>query len=210
MLAVLFTSCISEPDIVSLVNPEPFEAVLRPEISSIEDYKGKNEGGGLPEWLVHYLGRGNQGVEFMGIFQYHYAFVARNSGSNFTALNHWLESFSPELDFPRLASARIEERFLLETPLPDIVFGTFYIDLIRALSDHEWTGAYLYDYFWMLSRPGPQEPAVWEFFVLCSIPKNIFLSQYNFVYGNLNPRLAPTWEQQRALNRFANRFAEGF
>ena len=210
MLLAVFISCRSDPGIISLVNPSPAETIQRPEIHSMEDYRGKYEGESIPEWVRLYLESGNQGVEFMGVFQEHYAFVARNSGSNFTALNHWLEGFSPELDFPRLAAARIEARFLMESPLPDIVFGTFYINLIRAASDHNWRGPLVYDHFWMLSRPGPQEPAAWEFLILCIMPRNLFLAQYNYIYNNVNSRSAPTWEEQRALNRLANRFSDGF
>ena len=206
----LIASCISEPDIISLVSPSPAEVVQRPAINYVEDYRGRSEGVDIPEWVRFYLDGGNQGVEAMGIFRHHYVFVVRSSGSSFMALNHWLDNFSPELDFPRLAAARIEARYLLESPLPDIVFGDFYISLIRAVSDHEWTGAVMYDYFWMHTRPSPQEPAVWEFMILCIIPRGAFSSQYNIIYNDLNSRIFKTWEQQRALNRLAPRFYEGF
>ena len=209
-LLPLIASCISEPDIISLVNPSPEEEVQRPVMNYMEDYRGRSEGDDVPEWVRRYLEGGNQGVEALGIFRQYYAFVARNTGNNFTALGHWLESFSPELDFPRMAAARIEARYLLESPLPDIVFGNFYIYLIRAVSDHEWTGAVAYDYFWMHTRPSPQEPAVWEFMILCIIPKGAFSSQYDSIYNDLNSRTFKTWEQQRALNRLAPRFYEGF
>ena len=207
---VLIASCITEPDIISLVNPSPAEAVQRPGINYIEDYMGRSEGDDIPEWVRRYVDGGNQGVENLGIFRHYYTFVARNTGNNFTALNHWLESFSPHLDFPRLAAARIEARYLLESPLPDIYFGNFYISLVRAVSDHEWMGAVMYDYFWMHSRPSPQEPAVWEFMILCLIPREVFSSQYNDIYNDLNSSTYKTWEQQRALNRLASSFYEGF
>ena len=172
----------------------------------------------MPEWLRLYLDYGPDGVETMGIYQFHYVFVSRNEGNSFDALNYWAEAFSPDLDFPRLAAARIERRFFAEASIPDREYGSFFIDLIRASSDAVWTDVNREDDFWILKNSGPgdngsnngSDNSSWEFFILTTIPKNRFASQFDAIFNSINFRIPPSWEQLRAISRLRGRFFEGF
>lgn len=127
------------------------ENPLAPEESgnyTIENYKGKENGGGIPEWVNLFLEDGARGVETLDAYKGSYVFVSRNVGNNFKALSQWSQAFSPELDFPRLAAARIEARFIKAVPFPDNEYGSFYEALVRAASDAYWTGAVRVDDFW--------------------------------------------------------------
>ena len=206
----LFFSCTSEPDVLGLIRPDPTQMPVRQPIYVIDNYKGMDLGEEIPEWLLLYLENGVYGIESMEIYQFDYVFVSSNEGSNFNALNHWLTNFSIEQDFPRLAARRIENRFLLASPLPDTEFGSFFIELIRSVSDAEWTNAAMEDYFWIHKRVNIDSPPVYEFFILTAMSRTSFIFQYNILYDNVNPRMPITWEQTRALNRLRDNFFEDF
>jgi len=116
---------------------------------TIEDYKNKANGGGIPDWVKIFLADGPRGVETLDAYKDRYVFIGRNEGNNFKALNQWAEGFSPDLDFPRLASIRIEARFRNAVPFPDTEYGSFYEELVRATSDAPWTGAVKEADFWL-------------------------------------------------------------
>ena len=206
----LYFSCVNEPDVMTLITPDPTPMPQRQEYYSIEDFKGRDEGEEMPEWITVYLQGGLRGIESMEIYQFDYVFVSRNMGNNFSALSQWQNSFSPELDFPRLAATRIEERFLMEFSLPDFELGSFYTAFIRAISDSQWPRSTLEDDFWMLVKISPDAEPSWEFFILSAIPRNEFRDFFNHLYDNVNPRIAPNWEQQRAINRFRQNFFSEF
>jgi hypothetical protein len=177
------------------------------------DYKGMANGEIMPEWVSLYLEGGVRAVETLEIYQDYHVFVSRLEGNNFNAMNHWIEGFSPELDFPRLASARIESRFLLTAPLPDSAYGAFFVALIRAASDALWDGALKEDDFWILKKPGPEESEekeIYEFLILVTIRKTVFVSQFDAVFRSVRPSPPPTRDQLAAINRVKERFYAEF
>jgi hypothetical protein len=162
-------------------------------------------------------------------------FVARNEANNFTALNLWQDGFSAELDFPRLAAARIEERLVYAVDDPDQSYGAFYEMLIRAASDFPWTGAVRVDDFWILREFPPggedaplgtdedtitaenivsagsaQETENWEFQILVAIDRSLFASQLNRIFQNINPNPPPSRDQRTTIDRVKERFFDRF
>jgi len=162
-------------------------------------------------------------VEAMYAYQDRFVFISRSEGTNFNALAQWVEWFSPELDFPRLAAARIEARFLSGVSNPDNAYGSFFEALIRAASDAPWTGAVKEDHFWMRREFLPDEDELadlgeasswieedWKFLILVTMEKTLFSSQLDAVFRNVNPSPRPTREQNNAANRVRDRFFDGF
>jgi len=231
---LLFFSCASRPGPFTPVVPLNtfLPEVQRPYIIS----SSQERPGGIPEWVTRYLEGGVRGVETLDAYEGRFAFVSRNEGSNFTALNQWAEGFSADLDFPRLASSRIEARFLQSVPYPDNEYGPFFEELIRSASDASWieTGkdeeknAAKEDEFWILKTFLPMidsvpenpdnEPAddvnqineTYEFLILVTIEKSVFASRFDEIFRNINPERRPTKEQMAAANRVKERFYEGF
>jgi len=150
--AALFYSCVSGSG--RQISDQPAAAGSTEESESyvITDYKNRDSDDDFPEWVSCWLAGGDREVETLDAYQDLHVFVSRNGGNNFYALNQWLEGFSPELDFPRLAAARIEARFLSSAPYPDDEYGSFFLELIRAASDAVWTGAVREENFWMLQK----------------------------------------------------------
>jgi hypothetical protein len=153
-------------------------------------------------------------VEALRAHQGSFVFIHRNEGNNFNALNLWKDNFSAELDFPRLAAARIEARFSAGISYPDEEYGAFYEALVRGSSDAFWTGAAAEDDFWVRKKyhaneaEGEQEN--WEFFVLVTMEKSRFSSQLQTVFENLNPLPPPDEKQAAAASKVKERFFEGF
>ena len=215
LIALLFASCRGGPNRLVLGPPVgPDEAgVLRP--FTIIDYKNRERGESLPEWLDLWLNASIQDVEALPSFEGHYVFVGRNEGVHLAPLHMWLEGFSPELDFPRLAAARIERRFASEATHPDDEYGPFYEALIKTASDALWTGAMSLNDFWIRRRYTPneedrQELETWEFLILLTIDKELFASQLDNVINMVNPHPTPTIAQTEAANRILNDFFNGF
>jgi len=205
---LLFGSCRSEADRIVVNPPRAPEPARNPAPHTITDYKNKTRGGIIPEWVNIWLDSGVYEVENQDAFRDRYVFVARNEANNFNALNLWKDGFSAELDFPRLAAVRIEERLLSSVADPDQNYGAFYDSLIRAASDFPWTGAVREDDFWTLRQF--EETENWEFLILVTIDRSLFASQLDIIFQMINPNPAPTRDQRTTINRVKERFLEGF
>ena len=168
----------------------------------------------MPGWVIAYIDGGLPQIETLSAYHGSFAFVARNESNNFTAMNHWMAGFSPELDFPRLAASRIEERFFSSAPLPDQEYGSYYEAMVRAASDYPWAGAIRGENFWIQKNYLPfgdeDEKEAWEFMILLTIDKTSFVFQLENVFKDVKPNPPPTKDQLNAINRVKDKFFEGF
>ena len=232
-------SCRSDAAGMTAGPPVAPDAAQRTAAYTITDYKNKAGGGAIPGWVRFWLDSAERGVENLDAYRDRYAFVARNEANNFNALNLWKDGFSAELDFPRLAAARIEARFSSAVPNPDASYGAFFEALIRAASDFPWTGAVRVDDFWILRRFDPdegpsgyagedsitesvasdgsiasggsvRETENWEMLILVTIERFIFESQLDRVFQSVNPEPPPSRDQRAVINRVKDRFFDGF
>ena len=221
MLAVLFASCTGGPRKQFQATMETPQPGIGPGPSVIIDYKNKEAGGTIPEWVNRWLVGGSGGIETMDAYLSRYAFVAHAEGNNFNALTQWSKGFSPDLDFPRLAAARVEARFSSDVPFPDNEYGSFFEALIRAASDASWTGAERVDDFWVYRKFFPSgaggedqgsltEDESWEYMILVTIDRASFISQFETIFQSVKPSPLPSKAQISAANRVKDRLDEGF
>ena len=210
--ALLLASCAGGPGKIVLTPEERSGLTETP--YTITDHKNKANGREMPEWVNSFFEGGAAAVEALDAYHGRYAFIGRNEGNNFAALSHWAEDFSPELDFPRLAAARIEARFSSAAPLPDEEYGSFYETLVRVASDAFWVGAERNDDYWIRKfyfvGEDESERETWEFLILVTMDKMLFALQLEEVFQDINPRPAPTKDQAAAISRVKERFSEGF
>jgi hypothetical protein len=232
---LFFGSCRSRADRLVVEPPREPETVRSPAPYTITDYRNKSRGGIIPEWVRLWLDSGAYEVEKLDAYRDRYVFVARNEANNFTALNLWQDGFSAELDFPRLAAARIEERLVSAVDDPDQSYGAFYEMLIRAASDFPWMGAVRVDDFWILKcfPPGEEDAPVgdadedtiaaevvsvgsaqetenWEFQILVTIDRSLFASQLERIFETLDLNPPPSRDQRTTIDRVKERFFERF
>jgi len=210
--AFFLSSCITDSGRKPYELPPITEETKIPRTFTILDYKNRDSGEAIPEWVNSYLDSGLRGVEALKAYQENYVFVKKNEGNNFNALQLWKDNFSAELDFPRLAAARIEARF--SVPYPDEEYGVFYEGLIRAASDASWKGATTKDDFWIRKKYHPSETEGeqenWEFLILVTIEKPGFSSQLKTLFEKINPIPPPDENQITAINRVKEQFFEKF
>ena len=180
----------------------------------ITEHQNTAAGTEMPDWVIAFIDGGLAEAETLAVYQGRHVFVARNESNNFTAMNHWMTSFSPELDFPRLAAARVEARFFSAAPLPDQEYGAFFEAMIRTASDFPWTGAIREHDFWIRKNYLPTEEEgereTWEFMILLTVERTGFLNQLEEVFRRIKPNPAPTKDQTNAINRVKDRFFDGF
>jgi hypothetical protein len=209
---VFLSSCITDSGRKPYELPAIPEETKTPRTFTILDYKNKASGYTIPEWVNSYLDSGPRGVEALKTYQDSYVFVHKSEGNNFNALQLWKDNFSTELDFPRLAAARIEARF--SVPYPDNEYGAFYEELIRAASDASWIGAVTKDDFWIRKKYHPSETEGeqenWEFLILVTIGKPSFSSQLKTIFEKINPIPPPDEKQIVAVNQVKEHFFEKF
>ena len=217
IIGVLFASCVTEQSRSRFVLTPPVEepeTVQTRRAYAVTDHKNNSLGLGIPEWVDRFLEGGTLGLRALEANIGSYLFIARSSGNNFNALNLWKDGFSADLDFPRLAGARIEARFTAGVHFPDEEYGAFYEALIRAVSDARWTGMIKEDDFWVrrgfFDNEEEPEREDWEFLILVTIEKSYFASQLNSIFQNISPSRPSTERQTLAFNRIVERFFEGF
>jgi len=214
ILGMLFTSCLTEQPRFVLAPPDGGAEAIETRVAfAITDFKDKNLNHDIPEWANRFFEGGVRAVRAMETNIDTYLFITRSEGNNFSALNFWADGFNAELDFPRLAAARVQMRFSAGVHFPDIEFGSLYETLIRTVSDARWTGAEKIDQFWVrrlfLADGESPEREDWEFLILVTIEKTYFTSQLDYIFEHLSSTPPPTEMQRHAFNRVADRFFEG-
>jgi len=217
---LLFTACAGQPVNQTVSSPKTPGTPEKQDFYIVSDYKNKARGGAIPEWVRRWQEEGIRGVEALDSYKGEFVFISRNEGNNFNALTQWAEGFNTELDFPRLASARIGARFLSGVPFPDEEYGNFFEALIRAASDAPWKSAIRKDDFWLRRKQitleetnfgsENQTKEIWEYLILVTIEKPLFSSQLTEVFLSADPNPRLTKEQNTAVNRVKDRFYEGF
>jgi hypothetical protein len=196
---------------ISEVQPEREQEVLW----TITDFRGKDNGGAIPAWALLYLEGGNTAVETLPEFQDRYVFVSMNEGLNFSALEQWLEGFSPEQDFARLAAVRMEKRLLSAvTGFPDDEYGSYFETLIRAVSDADWEGPRREDDTWIKRRffslTEDETRESWAFLILTAIKKDVLVPQINTLLKNTKPSQPLNHSQTNTVERLVGIFFEDF
>jgi hypothetical protein len=216
LAAVLIAAgCASENGIKTIIPEAAPQEEIKPDWK-VRDHQESAAGRALPSWVTAFLDGGNPAVEALEEYQDRYVFVAMNSGANFKALEQWRLGFSPELDFPRLAAIRIENRFLsVSSGFPDAEYGAYYETLIRAASDASWTGVIREEDYWVLreliSQPdAPPGRETYNFLIITTIEKSLLASQVNALLKSITPDPPLSRDQSAAVNRVQERFFEGF
>jgi hypothetical protein len=182
---------------------------------TITDFRGKDTGGAVPAWALLYLEGGNTAVETLPEFQDRYVFVSMNEGLNFNALEQWLEGFSPEQDFARLAAVRMEKRLLSAVAgFPDDEYGSYFETLIRAASDADWEGPRREEDIWVKRRffslTEDETRESWVFLILTAIKKDVLVPQINTLLKNTKPSQPLNRGQTNTVGRVVETFFEGF
>jgi hypothetical protein len=221
ILVFLCSGCVGAPAKNSSAPAESPSESAAPLSWRLIGFKGESaayneKGGAIPPWVAAWLEGGGAAVETLEEYQDYYVFIAVNSGVNFNALEQWQEGFSPELDFARLAAARIENRFLgaVQTH-PDNDYGSFFETIIRAASDTEWKGMVREADFW-IKREFPDADGVetdresWDFLILITVEKDTFAAQFNTLMGNTKPEFPINRDQTAAVNQVWEKFFNGF
>ena len=216
ILVVYFSGCLifqQRPD-----PRAPVEVTRQEEIFfwEILDYRNSASGESIPQWLDYFLDGGIAAVEQLEEFENYYVFVSMNSGNNLNALEQWNTGFSPDLDFPRLAAVRIENRFLHDArSYPDNEYGSYFLALIRSASDALWQGAVRDGDFWLLRRFYDADGVVlnWEsynYFILVKVERDVLTPQITTLLRDVRPEEPLSTDQQRAVNRVVEQFFENF
>jgi hypothetical protein len=148
-------------------------------------------------------------------FQDRYVFVSMNEGSNFSALEQWLEGFAPEQDFARLAAVRMEKRLLSAVNgFPDDEYGSYFETLIRAASDAVWEDARREDDIWVkrrfISSTGDETPETWTFLILVAVKRDVLVPRINTLLKNTKPSQPLNHSQTNTVERVVEIFFDGF
>jgi hypothetical protein len=192
----------------------------------IQDYKGRAEGGSIPEWVNRYFAEGAGSVEKMAEYQGKYLFVAKNQGISPGALDQWQAAFSPLQDFAQLAAVRIEAR--LERGAgdnyPENVYGPFFEAMVKKAYDTRYREIQKGENFWVYlppqappalpeeGEPEAEEAAarpVYIFLVLLGVDKAVFEAQVEGIFDSVKTDLSLTRSQRIAVDRVRENFFDG-
>jgi len=218
LIVIIFVSCVGQNN--TLFIPEPDFSIYNEsekiiEISNIIETKDGAGIRGLPNWLLSYIEGGIEAVERLDSYRDKYVFISVNEGDNFTALNKWIENFSPAHDFPILAAARIDKRIISSASLyPDNEYGMFYEAIIKNAYSSEYPGAVKEDTYWM--KVWFERENTWEytenykFFVLITINKTAMQNIIRNMFSRSIGTVSVTVNQNNSINRLRQTFFERF
>ena len=224
----MFTACAGQANRVIFI-PDPTweqQEQIDPFDSwhIIESINGPGHAG-IPEWVRRYYYDRFHGIESLEQHSGNYVFVGESRGGSYNALVQWANGFTAEQDLPRLIAARAERRLLLPASLyPDDEYGQFFENLIRRISDGEFSGAVKGEVFWLKRRiiirdeesdiedQIPQESILerYEFLVPFSINQEILQEQLRNIMSGIKMTVAPTREQTARISRIQQTFFEEF
>ncbi|MDR0554245.1 MAG: hypothetical protein LBG76_05535 [Treponema sp.] len=208
---VLLAACAGTPALLPM--PVPTLPPVTPERAyEIVDYKAKESGEALPEWVSQYLSGGIAGVEALPEYAGAYVFIEETVSARINALNQEALGFSLNQDFPRLVAARVLARLTgAAGGEPDRIYGRYFEDLVKNSIDAGYSGARIEADFWLLRRyeeeDGTDSTPMYSFFLLVRIERNLLKSQLNKI---LNTAAQGTREQIQAIERLKTNFYEDF
>jgi hypothetical protein len=208
--AFLLTACSSAPERPVDLGPLPAYQE-RHSITEILDHEND-----MPEWASRYIDAGCAGIEALPEYAGSYAFVGRQAGISLEPLRLWAAGFSVERDFPRLVSARIQERFLAGgNGNPADEYGRYFETVVKNASDAAFEGASRQGSFWVKKRIfgddgiSPVED-VYEYLIMILIDQEILRQQINIILITARPDKLPSRDQLAAAMRLRLNFYDGF
>jgi hypothetical protein len=208
--AFLITACSSNPEAPVDLGPVPAYQE-RNSVTEIIDYEND-----MPEWVIRYAEAGLAEIETLPEYEDRYVFISRQAGSSLDPLLLWAAGFSPERDFPRLVSERIQKRFIAGgSGNPGEEYGRYFEAVVKNASDAVFEGASREGSFWIKKRIFADDgisPAeeVYEYLVMTSIDRETLQRQINMLLITTRPDKTPTREQSAASMRLRLNFYEGF
>jgi hypothetical protein len=225
-LIVLFTACVLQKGKI-IFQPDPGEEDPGPhetwEIIETQNGPGQAD---IPEWVSCYLEGGIRKIETLDPYNGKYVFVGENRGGNFNALRQWAKGFTPEQDMPGLIARRVESRFISVASLyPDDEYGEYFADMMKKVSDGEYSGAVREQAFWVKRRMIPNNageidneelPPVdteierYEYLILVTIEKEPLQKQIRDMLAAVKSSVSVTRDQAAAFNKIQSTFFEDF
>jgi hypothetical protein len=169
-----------------------------------------------PEWAIRYFDAGLAGIETLPEYEDKYVFIGRQVGNRLEPLWLWAAGFSVERDFPRLVSARIQERFVTGgngNPVDE--YGRYFETVIKNASDASYEGVSRQGSFWVKKRIFDDDgitpvEEVYEYLIMTLIDKEPLRRQINMLLITARPDKPPSREQLAAAMRLRLNFFEGF
>ena len=234
MTAVLFLLCIfscTNSGRVRDSNALNVEFDLPPKqdmpVFRILNYKNMDMGAGMTPWLRQYMENGVAGLELMDMYRGSYLFISYIKASKKSVIDHWMEKYEPERDFPRLVVQRMQNRLdqdSINKP-PDMIYGPNYEKVIKTAYYNTFWGAKRLDGAWVFGLPvmeseeenedaEPEEPGFWGF-ILLGIPRETLEIQVTELLSRINNAKtkggkAATKEQNAAFDYVKGHFFERF
>jgi hypothetical protein len=208
--AFLITACSSAPERSVDLGPAPAYREQK-SITEVIDYEND-----MPEWVSRYIDAGPAGIEALPEYADRYVFVDRQAGSSLEALRLWAAGFSVERDFPRLVSARIQKRFIMDgNGDPADEYGRYFEVVVKKASDTVFEGASRDGSFWIKKRIFEDDGIsptgeFYEYLIMTFIDRESLRQQINMLLMTSHPDKPPVRDQSAASMRLRLNFYEGF
>jgi hypothetical protein len=212
LVAALFASaCSSGPKAAQAP-----EYVEKTDTYIVADHKSKAVGQDVPDWVTWYISDGLRGVEALDQFKDQYVFIGEDTGTNLNALRQWATGFTVAQELSRMISTRVQEKFAgAAAGSPDDAFGRYFENVVKTVSESQFSGARKENDFWLLKRyyqadSKKVDREAYEYYVLVTIDRETLERQISGVLESAEQDPAQTPEQQTAISRVKEAFYEGF
>jgi hypothetical protein len=213
LTALFLAACGSAPPPALRDTPQYVEETATYQVL---DHKTKAVGQDVPEWVTWYVSDGLTGVERLDAFKDKYVFIGEDTGTNLNALRQWSTGFTVNQEISRMVSNRVQAKFVgAATGSPDSEYGRYFEDVVKSVSDAQFSGARKENDFWLLKRyfkpdGKTMDREAYDYYVLITIDKSILERQINAVLDGTRADAPLTREQETAVDRVREAFYEGF
>ncbi len=202
---LVFTGCATTPD--EAVAKE-LEGTVK---SEVLEHKGSALGlNELPIWVETYILEGITGLEELADFENDYCFVAETTAQNINAAQAWVEGFSIPQTIARNVSTRVEGVFSgAESGGMDGEYGTYFENVVKTMTDTEFSGAKKENDWWVLTRRYDADTKSkytdeYRAFVLYTIEKDILDQQVLSVIERIEQENTLSSEDTATSDRIKN------
>jgi hypothetical protein len=201
----------------------PYKPIMEDIPFSVIDYQDKETRNLFPDWVLTWIKGGEREIEMLAVYRNKYCFVMEQSGTDISTLLRWAKSFNVRYNFQYMIIKRIFQRWTSRlTVSPDIVYGSYFVNMLKSCYDSRWNDVESGGTFWILvhynntvssvrgDETVPREEKIYKILVFAFIDKLKFQNQLTALFDSISFEKTDNSNQINSVNFILRNFWTNF